>query len=219
MIIDHNHIVYRNKWERAKANKWNGAYYYSQEIVKNIIPNVKTSRNWITVNLQDIGCDHAIVFVHNNKHPENYEWLKRHKDLVLVCGIPETVEKVAHLGKAIYLPLSIDTEEVKKYKVEEKTKEAAFIGRPAKRRDVDLPDDIDIIEGLPREELLSEMAKYKTVYAVGRTALEAKVLGCKLKAYDPRFPKVSRWKVLDNKKAAQMLQEALDEIDGEQSDG
>ena len=58
------------------------------------------------------------------------------------------------------------------------------------------------------------MAEYETVYAVGRTAIEAKILGCKLKAYDPRFPKVSRWKILDNKKAAKMLQEMLDEIDG-----
>ena len=54
----------------------------------------------------------------------------------------------------------------------------------------------------------------ETVYAVGRTASEAKALGCKLKPYDPRFPKVSFWKVIDNKDAAKILQEKLNEIDG-----
>lgn len=214
MIIDHNHPQYRIKWRAARKNQHNGAFYYSKEIVKNIIPNVKTDRNWITVNVQGVGCDHAIVFIHNNLHPENYEWLRKYKDLILVCGIPETVEKVAHIGKAIYLPISVDVDYVKQFKVAEKTKEAAFVGRPAKRRGLDLPENIDVIEGLPREQLLKAMADYKTVYAVGRCAIEAKILGCKLKAYDPRFPKVSRWKVLDNLKAAKMLQEELDKIDG-----
>lgn len=216
MIIDHTHPAYIRKWQNAGLNQFNGAYYYSQEIVENIIPNIKTSRNWITVNVKGVGCDHAIVFIHNNKYPSNYEWLKfyGYKDLVLVCGIPETVEKVAHLGKAIYLPISVDVDYVKQFRVEEKTKGTAFVGRPAKRKGLTLPDDIDYLEGLPREELLRTMAEYKTVYAVGRCAIEAKILGCKLKAYDPRFPKVSRWKILDNKDAVSMLQEELDRIDG-----
>lgn len=201
------------KWEHAGANKWNGAFYYSQEIVKNIIPLVQTDRNWITVNIRGYGCDHAIVFIHNNKHPEAYEWLKEYKDLILVCGVPETVDKVKHIGKAIYLPLSVDVDYVAQFRTD-KTKDAAFVGRPAKRRGIELPDGVDIIEGLPREEMLEQMAQYKTVYAVGRCAIEAKVLKCRLKAYDPRYPKVSKWKVLDNKDAAKLLQEELDKIDG-----
>lgn len=216
MIIDHTHPAYIRKWQNVGLNRFNGAYYYSQEIVENIIPNIETSRNWITVNVKGVGCDHAIVFIHNNLHPENYEWLKfyGYKDLVLVCGIQETVEKVAHLGKAIYLPISVDVDYVKQFRVEEKTKGTAFVGRPAKRKGLTLPDDIDYLEGLPREDLLRAMAEYKTVYAVGRCAIEAKILGCKLKAYDPRFPKVSRWKILGNKDAVSMLQEELDRIDG-----
>ena len=213
MVIDHDHPAYRAKWNCAKVNKFNGAFYYSKEIVKNIIPLIDTDRNWITVNVYGVGCDHAIVFVHNNLHPEHYEWLRRYKDLILVCGIPETVEKVSHLGKAIYLPSSIDVDYVKQFRTE-KTKKAAFVGRKAKRKGIDLPDYIDYLEGLPRTQLLRELAKYETVYAVGRCALEAKVLKCKLKAYDPRFPKVSRWKILDNKDAAKMLQAELDKIDG-----
>lgn len=216
MIIDHNHRKYREKWDRAGANKYNGAFYYSKEIVKNIIPNVKTDRNWITVNIPGVGCDHSILFVHNNLHPENYDWIQTYgyKDVVLVCGIPETVEKVKHLGKAIYLPLNIDVEYVKQFKVEEKTKDSAFVGRPAKRKMAELPDGIDIIENVKRQNMLPIMAQYRNIYAVGRTAIEAKALGCKIKKCDPRFPKVSIWKVVDNKDAAKMLQKMLDEIDG-----
>lgn len=213
MIISHEHPAYKRRWTDAGINRWNGAYYYSREITKNIIPNVRTSRNWVTVNVPGFAADHSIIFIHNNLHPENYEWLSRYKDLVLICGIPETCEKIAHLGKAVYLPLSVDVEYVRQFKTE-KTKEAAFVGRPSKRKNTDLPPGIDYLEGLRRKELLQRMAEYKTVYAVGRTAIEAKILGCRLKAYDPRFPKVSKWKILDNRKAAKMLQEMLDEIDG-----
>lgn len=217
MVVDHNNIVYRGRWNKAGKNKYNGAFYYSKEIIANIMPLVKTDRNWITVNVPGRCWDHSIVFIHNNLHPENYEWLKRFNDLVLVCGVPETCEKVAHLGTAVYLPLSVDVEHVRKFRVKEKTKGAAFVGRPAKRKGVRIPLGVDVIEGLPRNEMLKRMAQYETIYAVGRTAIEAKVLGCKLKAYDPRYPKVSRWKILDNKKAAKMLQDILDKIDGEET--
>lgn len=212
MIFDHDHYKYREKWNMSGYNKYNGAFYYSKEIVKNIIPRVKTDRNWITINIQGIGCDHSIVFIHNNLHPEHYDWLQRYNDLILVCGIPETCAKVSHLGNAIYLPLSIDVENVKLY-IRPKTKGAAFVGRPAKRKGLILPDDIDYIEGLPRTRLLKAMAEYQDVYAVGRTAIEALALGCNVKAYDPRFPDPQRWKVLDNKDAAKILQEQIDAID------
>lgn len=193
-------------------NRFNGAFFYSKEIVKNIIPMVTTDRSWITINVPGVGCDHAIVFVHNNLHPEHYDWLRQYKDLVLVCGIPETVEKVQHLGEAIYLPLSIDVEYVRQH-IRPKKKKAAFVGRRAKRKGIKLPDGVDIIEGLPRTKLLPAMAEYEEVYAVGRTAIEAKALGCKVLPYDPRFPDPSRWCVLDNKEAASILQKKLDEID------
>lgn len=216
MIIDHTNPAYVKKWRSIGANKYNGAYYYSQEIVRNIIPNVETDRNWITVNVPYLGRDHSIVFVHNNNKPDNYEWLKTagYKDLILVCGIPETVEKVKHIGKAVYLPLSIDVAEVESYKVEEKTKSVAYFGRPAKRKDIELPAGIDIIEGVPRPEYLELMAQYESVYAVGRTAIEARALGCKLKIFDPRFKSAARWKILDNFEAAIKLQHILDDIDG-----
>lgn len=212
MIVNHDHRKYRATWEHISVNKWNGAFYYSKEICKNIIPRIETDRNWITINVPGEGLDHSIVFIHNNLHPEHYDWLAKYKDLILVCGIRETTSKVKHLGKAIVLPLSIDVEYVKQYR-KEKTKEVAFVGRPAKRNNITFPPEVDIIEGLPRTKLLPAMAEYKKVYAVGRTALEAKVLGCKILPYDPRFPRPERWKVLDNLEAAKILQEKINKID------
>ena len=212
MIISHEHQDYIKQWIGAGINRYNGAYYYSKEIVKNIIPKVETSRNWLTIRRPGIAVDHSIVFIHNNKIPGLYNYLRPCKDLVLVCGITETCDKMRFLGKPIYLPLSIDVAEVEKYKTK-KTKQAAFVGRPTKRKGLNLPDDIDILEGLPREELLTEMAKYKEVYAVGRCAVEARALGCKLRSYDPRFPHTNRWRVLDNSEAAEILQKKLDKVD------
>lgn len=213
MIIDHRDPRYRLKWRNAGYNQYNGAYYYSKEIVDNIIPRIRTDRNWITVNVQGAGCDHAIVFIHNNRKPSNYEWLSKYEDLILVCGIPETVDKVKHLGKAIYLPISVDVAYVEKFR-RPKTKGAAYVGRPSKKKYGKLPARLDLLEGLRRENLLARMAEYKTVYAVGRCAIEAKILGCELKPYDERFPDVERWKILDNREAAEMLQALLDRIDG-----
>lgn len=216
MIINHDHERYREKWKRMGGGKYNGAFYYSKEICKNIIPNVETDRNWVTVNIEGIACDHAVVFIHNNKNPERYDWLKQYKDLVLVCGIPETCEKVKHLGTAIYLPLSVDVEYVKQFR-QPKTKDTAFVGRKKKMQYGRLPQGIDYIHGVKRQQMLPLMAKYRKVYAVGRCALEALVLDCELLPYDNRFPDVSRWQILDNKQAAQMLQKELDRIDGNSS--
>lgn len=218
MIIDHTNTEWLRKQERFGNDKHNGAFYYSQEIVDNIIPNVKTDRNWVTVNVEEQGCDHAIVFVHSNLRPDHYEWLNRYNDLVLVCGVLETCEKVKHIGKTIYLPLSIDTEYVKQFKQpKSKRKGVAFAGRSSKKSypGVALPYNVRCLSGMTRDELLAELAQLEKVYAVGRIALEAKALGVEVLPYDPRYPDPDRWKVLDNREAAKMLQEKLDAIDGQ----
>lgn len=215
MIIDHNNLRYQRIRENAGANMYNGAYYYSREIVKNIIPNVKTDRNWITINVQGAGCNHAIVFIHNNLHPEKYEWLQQYgfKDLILVCGVESTCKLVKHLGTPVYLPLSIDLEYMERFKSIEKTKDTAFAGRKAKTAMGDLPGDIDYLYGMKRVHLLKRMAEYRNIYAVGRTAIEAKTLGCKVLPYDDRFPDPDIWRVLDNREAAKILQQKLDILD------
>lgn len=208
MIINHTHPRYLYTRAMQGSDRYNGAYYYSKEICERIIPNVVTDYNWETINVPGVCCDHTIVFIHNNKDPHIYDWLSEYNDLILVCGIPETVPKMACLGRAIYLPLSINLAEVEQYKTE-KTKDTAFAGRPAKRREAKLPINTDLLQGMPRDRLLKEMAQYKRIYAVGRTAIEAKALGCEILPYDPRFPDVDRWKVIDNLEAAKMLQEEL----------
>lgn len=210
-IINHNSAHYRRQAMLAMQTR-NGAFYYSKEICSNIIPRVNTTRSWLTINTRDDCEDGAIVFIHNNLHPENYEWLKGYKDLILVCGIPETCEKVAHLGRAIYLPLSVDVAFVEQFK-RKKTKKTAFAGRRSKANGHKFKDGTVFLSGIAREVLLGKMAEFKEVYAVGRCAIEAKILGCDILPYDERFPDVERWQILDNKEAAKMLQEMLDEID------
>ena len=51
IIIDHTNRRYKIRRDASGENRYNGAYYYSLEIVKNIIPRIKTDRNWITLNI------------------------------------------------------------------------------------------------------------------------------------------------------------------------
>lgn len=211
MIYDHTDPEYAKTLEQQGLERYNGAYYYSVEIVRNIIPNVSTDRNWVTVNQFGHCFDHSIVFIHNNRYLDAYTWLRQYRDLVLVCGVPSTCQKVAHLGVPVYLPLSVDVAEVSRYR-RPKTRDTAYFGRPMKA--VNLPDGTDVIGGVPREEMLEQMAGYRRVYAVGRCAIEARVLGCEVLPYDPRYPNPDVWKVLDNAEAAVILQRLLDEADG-----
>ena len=213
MIIDHTNLSYVEKWVSAKNQRFNGAYYYSDEIVRNIIPRVKTDRNWITINVPGVATQHTIVFIHDNMKPlRSYSWLSSSYDLVLVCGIEETMGKVTSFGTPIYLPLSVDVSYVEQFKTK-KTKDVAYVGRPGKPGVSSLPKDIDFISGKRREYILPELAKYRKVYAVGRCAIEAKILGCEVLPYDYRYPDPSVWEILDNKDAAKMLQKQLDAID------
>lgn len=218
MIIDHTNPLYAKKRRSMQdGNQYNGAYYYSKEIVKNIIPNVKTDRNWITIRLSDMKehPDHSIIFIHNNRNPNYYTYLKDYKDCILVCSLPTTAENLRFFGKTIYLPLSVDVEAVKKYRVKNKTKEIAYAGRASKLEYFNnrVPKNTPTLCNMPQGKLLKEMAKYKTIYASGRTAIQAKILGCEVLPHETNFPDSRFWKVIDNKDAAKMLQKMIDEID------
>lgn len=217
MIVSVDNPRYRLVLDMLGGSRYNGAYYYAREIEANIIPNVPTDRSWMLVNVEGEGCDHSIVFVHNNLHPEIYAWLGRFDDLVLVCGVPETCAAMSAYGRAVHLPLSVDVPYVESFR-RDKDRGTAYVGRASKRMgegaSIMFPRGTDHIEDMPREMLLSEMARYERVYAVGRCAIEAKVLGCEVLPYDPRFPDPSVWKVLDNRDAARMLARELEAIDG-----
>ena len=214
LIYSHESPEYRALRARMGAGRFNGAYYYSREITANISPRVETARPWVTVNTMGCAWDGSIIFVHNNLRPDMYEWLAPFKDLVLVCGLPETCAKVAHLGRAVHLPLSIDVGYVRQF-ARPKDRDAVYVGRYQKRALLSsIPAGTDAIEGVARDELLARMSRYRRVYAVGRCALEALALGCTLEPFDPRFPDTGIWQLLDNAEAAVMLQGMLDEIDG-----
>ena len=211
MIIDYKHPAYQMRYRgMSVGGRFNGAYYYSKEIRELLIPRIKTDRNWVTINIPGFGADHSIVFIHNNKHPNHYDWLKKYHDLILVVGVPETASKVAHLGKTIYLPLPIDEVNVAQYKCE-KDREVCYAGRSTKFTGLKVAGDP--VCNLPREEMLKKIAHYKKCYAVGRTAIEAKILGCEILPYDPRFPDPSVWEVFTYDDAVPYLQKKLDEID------
>ena len=133
-----------------------------------------------------------------------------------MCSLPQTAENLSFYGKTIYLPLSVDVESVKKYKVKNKTKEIAYAGRKLKLNYMNnrVPKDTEVLSGMPQSQLLKEMAKYKKIYASGRTAIQAKILGCEVLPHETNFPDSRFWKILDNKEAAKMLQDKINIIDG-----
>ena len=180
MIIDHTHPIYREKRKSLEnGNKYNGAYYYSQEIVKNIIPRIKTDRSWVTINQVTPRINHAIVFVHDNIKPEvSMSWLGYSRDIILVCGVKETMDKVKHLGTPVYLPLSVDVPYILQFR-SEKTKEIAYVGRPDKPGMENLPKNVDYLSGISREALLKELAKSKKGMQSGDVQLKPKFLGVK----------------------------------------
>lgn len=194
------------------TQKPNGALLYSQEIVKYFIPNIQTTRNWVTIRVVPFAFDHSIVFIHNNLNPWFYDYLQNYKDLILVCGVPETCDKVRHLGIPIYLPLSVCVKDVEKWKTK-KTKSVCYAGRKGKFASCNVPLSTDHLQDMEHDDLLREMAKYRRVYAVGRTAIEAKILGCEVLPYDPRYPDPDVWRVVDTMDAVKMLQEGLNAIE------
>lgn len=197
----------------------NGAYYYSQEIVKNIIPNVKTTRNWDTLGMKSVGSlDHSIVFLHHGINPDKvYGWLDSYEDQILVCSTPGTLNWAKSKGKkAIFLPLSIDVEYVKQFRTE-KTKRACYAGNrwAFKREDEDknIPSYVDFPpKDMPREEMLKFIAEYRELYAIGRCALEGLVLNCEIKPFFHKCMNPDRWKVLDNREAAEILRNELKKL-------
>lgn len=220
MNITHEHPEYIKMRNSLGSAKNNGAYYYSKEIVDNIIPNVKTTREWNTVG-QDLDGMHdgMIVFLHSNATPWIYSWLKKYKDLVLVCSCDYVRRSVQFSGHTVFLPMSVDTEYVKKFKVKEKTRDVCFVGNPwvldnAHERWEKMHPYVDILSSRPRDELLRELAKYEKAYAIDRCAIEAKILGCELLPIKTRYSVDNIGTVLDNRDAAKILQEELNKIDG-----
>ena len=220
-MISHKSPDYMKLRNKLGSAKNNGCWYYSIEIVDNIIPNVKTERDWNTVGRELEGMhDGMILFLHDNATPWHYNWLKNYNDLVLVCSSKYTADSVKYWGHTIVLPMSVDTEYVKKFRVKEKTKDTCFVGNSWVKENlrlspngVNLADNIDFFCGVPREKLLKEVAKYKRGYAIDRCAQELICLGVELLPLQTRYGCDDIGRVLDNRDAAKILQQELDKID------
>ena len=221
MIIGVNNLNYRSHRKTFKSGAHNGAYYYAKEIEKNIVPLVKTDRNWDLLGMKFTNhYPHSIIFIHHCLDWDRvYSWLEKCKDFILVVSTKPTLEWAKSKGyKAIFLPLSIDVEYVKQFKTE-KTKRACYAGNrwafKREQEEKNIPDYVDFpLPNIPREEMLKFIAPYKELYAIGRCAIEGMVLGCKIKPFlMDRYPDPDYWKILDNKDAAKILQRELDKID------
>ena len=206
MIISHLDKDYNPPCE-------NGAHIYSELICKYFVPNIKTERNWVTINVNKC-LDNSIVFIHSNLNTvKKYAYLKNYKNLILVCSQPSTCRAVENLGRAIYLPLSIDVDYVKSFS-NIHDKEICYAGRRTKNGCDELARRrVEFLSDIPHAELLRRMAHYRYVYAVGLTALEAKILGCNVLPYDSRYPDPNVWVVKDIKQMIPVLQKLIDNID------
>ena len=195
----------------------NGAYYYSKELYENVVPKIKTDRDWVLINAEHQCSDRAIVFIHNNAHPERYKWLAPFKDLILVCSTIKTLKTMIEMypkNHCIFIPLSIDTKYVKQFKPKRKSKDTAYFGRIVKCPEDILNDPkVDKLYYLDRDKLLATVGKYKKVYAIGRCALEAECLGCKVLPHAGEYENVE-FPLYDNKEIIPELQRLLNEIDG-----
>lgn len=216
--ITTDHVDYKAiRKNLPESEKHNGLHHYATYIEKHFIPNVKTDRPWNTLGLLTCGAeDGMIVFIHSNLTPdERYAWLKKYKDIVCVCGTKATAEKMKSIANTIYLPLSVDTEELAKYRCK-KLYDSCYAGNlwGFKKEFIDkyVPSDVPKYGKMPRNELLRAIAPYKNVYAVGITAIEARALGCNILKCDDRFDPED-FPLFDVKDAIKLLEEQLAELD------
>ena len=211
---------------RQSAGKENGAYYYSKEIEDNILPKIKAGLLIVTAGAALYSAkelpDGCVVVCHDNRSTKKSYGRLFGKNIIWVCSKHSTVATLEGYGeKAVYVPLSIDTEYVKKFK-RRKTKDIAYVGNAwAFKRDYlnALPNNIEQLSDMSREKLLKEMAKYKNVIAEGRVYLEAMTLGCKVEL--PKYENITveapelfgRKRPLDNRDAIPAWREALQAAD------
>ena len=219
VIISHNSPNYVRKWEALEEGKYNGEYYYSQDIEKYIAPELKTNRPINTIGIKSCGGrDHMIIFAHNYLYPERYSWLLNYSDVIIVSSDSKAEKILERYGKIIHLPLSVPVDEIKKHCVKKKTQEACYYGNPWKFKQREIaelvPPEVHRFAEMPREKAWDIIAQYKYCYANGLCAEEAQVLGCKLKMSRYRYPDPEKaFPVLDCKDAAKMLQNELNKID------
>lgn len=184
--------VYKAYRSGSLRGKNNGAYFYPLEIENDILADFK-DLDLLVITAAALRYDSrhipdgSIVICHDYTKPLITYAKLLDKDVLWVCSSKKTVKEFKDKNeRAVFIPLSIDTDYVKKFK-RRKTKDTAFVGNiwSYKKEYVNGLTDVDILTELPRDELLSKMAKYKHVIAEGRCQMEAMALGCKVST--PKF--------------------------------
>lgn len=205
------------KWHSKQGiTRNNGSYWYAKEIEDIILPHINKRLFIVTAaatiyNKHEIP-DNAIVVCHDNRTTINSYGFLFKKNILWICSKHSTVKTLIREGeRAVYIPLSIDTEHVKKFK-SRKTKGTAYVGNSwafKKSYLSTLPKSIAQISNLDRDDLLKEMAKYKNVIAEGRCLMEAQALGCKCET--PKYENLESVYVelLDSRDAIPFWKEAL----------
>ena len=191
-------------WLKTVGTKINGAYLYAREIEQNILPSIETDDTINTVAIilyaPDEIPDESVVVAH-----DNYQTVERYrayfgKRLRWICSMESTRDKLLAEGEfARYIPLSVDFNYIDKFKKRIKTADTAFFGNLwlFKQETVNnlIEKGVVIYGSMTRELALSEIAKYKKIYAEGRCAIEAQRLGAKIlpldygDAFDSIIPK------------------------------
>lgn len=184
--------VYKAYRSGSSRGKNNGAYFYPLEIENDILTDFK-DLNLLVITAAALRYhsrhipDGSIVVCHDYIKPLITYAKLLNKDVLWVCSSKKAVKEFKDQNeRAVFIPLSIDVDYVKQFK-RRKTKDTAFVGNiwSYKKEYVNSLEDVDILTELPRDELLSKMARYKHVIAEGRCQMEALALGCKVST--PKF--------------------------------
>ena len=184
IIVGTNTERFKSWHNRQGIQRNNGSYWYAKELEEIILPSIDGNLFIITAGASlyrphEVP-DGAVIVCHDNRTSAKSYGRFFGKNILWVCSKHSTTEIMRSYGeKAAYVPLSIDTKYVKRFK-RKKTKEVAYVGNAwafKKSYLESLPDDVVRLNNLERDDLLREMSKYKHVIAEGRCLMEAQTLG------------------------------------------
>lgn len=187
-----------NWYANQGVKRNNGSYFYSKEIEDIILPKLKdlnvfvVTAGAILYRKYEIP-DGSVIVCHDNRETKKSYGKFFGKNCLWICSKHSTVDTLESYGeKALYVPLSIDTHYVAKYKRKRRPGNTAFVGNAwgfKKEYLENLPKDIVQLSDMERLPLIKEMAKYKRVIAEGRVYLEAMILGCKVEL--PKYENIT----------------------------
>lgn len=215
----HNEWSKLYKQRHESIGRTNGGYTYSKDIVEFHIPiiieilkkskyqNIAITTVGMPENIINNNTDLVICYLHEELSREQPRCLKfrkiYNKDIIYICSRKDVFNQLSALGfKCVFIPMSINTNELKQYKIPESEKYQdnrvlyfgnKYLGKGAlfnktKQAFLDKGWIFDEISNslfnnsgnpLTRDEIFNIIAKYKYGVAGGRCALEMNCLDVK----------------------------------------